>query len=436
MATEHLSKTVNFKERFLSILDSSDTETTAKRLSVTPNNVRKWVGGNLDQGFAACQKMVNEMIEAGELTLVNGMAPERGKKAPSNTPSKAMTSLAAIFGPDVAEKTKEWLKTFEEHGSLFVRSIGMGEQRDVTHGIVEAPQTTSYDTKSDETPNAPDFSQLDKPKEVAKPLLGRLSPEQSAAARGVIETGPDAIEKSHFAILLPTHRDFPPVVLMDVLAQWKATLPEEVAEALAPLHLQSDSLIHRARNVLAERFLASGQEWSYWQDSDIVAPTGNAAWFKTKVPNNYPDDFFRQAAIRRLTGHNKSIVSAVYCQRNHTHQLLNQMGVNPANKTHKELAERLKQGPVDKLVEVQWSGFGCIAVHRQVFLDIAEKCPDVKGTKEGDPRGFFNPTPQTDGPEVDGEDIAFCKRARDAGHPTFLDCAVIAGHVGRTAYLP
>ena len=59
------------------------------------------------------------------------------------------------------------------------------------------------------------------------------------------------------------------------------------------------------------------------------------------------------------------------------------------------------------------------------------KHPELAPKMEGEPWDFF-------GNDVgrQGEDMHFCKLARDVGHRSFLDCGVFAGHVGNYPFMP
>jgi hypothetical protein len=69
-------------------------------------------------------------------------------------------------------------------------------------------------------------------------------------------------------------------------------------------------------------------------------------------------------------------------------------------------------------------------VHRKVYEDIAVKFPGI-WPKDGEAQ-FFTPI---EGKErMWGEDQSFCWRAKEAGHPTYLDLGLICGHQGAMCY--
>lgn len=233
------------------------------------------------------------------------------------------------------------------------------------------------------------------------------------------------------SFLTPINRDMSYAVVLSMLGNWKSTLPEEIRGQLANMDFEPDTTPHNSRNILATRFLASGNEWSFWLDSDTIAPTGNPSWFKRRTGSKHADRWFAQSAFERLTSRGKSLVGGVYIQRSTGGKIVAQPGLSPIGDGDARLVDEIKEGPQDKVVQVGWIGFGCVAIHRRVFEDILAGQEGVRG-EEGKPHRFFNPI--EGGPQ--GEDIAFCKRAAEAGHPTFLDMALHCGHVGKYAFMP
>jgi hypothetical protein len=277
---------------------------------------------------------------------------------------------------------------------------------------------------------------------VPAPVQGRTIPEPAAATEVVKRTtieGPKkeqdpvkALEKARkFSILCPINRDMSYVVVMSMLGQWKATLPESVQDLLGHLNFETDTNPHVGRNRLATAFLKTQDEWSFWLDSDVIAPTGNPGWFKRRTGNKHADHWFGKAAITRLTSHpGKLFVGGLYATRTADRKIVASPS-DTKNESDKMTAEDIRKGPIDKLIQVDWIGFGCTAVHRKVFEDILERVPGVR-QPEGKWHEFF--TPLSGGNE--GEDMAFCKRAAQAGHAPHLDLSIHCGHVGKFCFNP
>jgi hypothetical protein len=195
--------------------------------------------------------------------------------------------------------------------------------------------------------------------------------------------------------------------------------------------VQSDTVIHRSRNVLAHRFLKSGAAWSLWLDSDIVPPIANADWYRWITGSQtVPDEVARYDVLERLTGHNKAIVGGVYASRRWHGQLVIQPEIRPRSHEDKLLCNDVRKGTARGLVDVDWIGFGCALVHREVFVEVQRRFPDLAPVAEYAPWRFFQP--QGD----EGEDEAFCQRVKACSIPIWLDTQLICGHVGNVAFMP
>ncbi len=284
------------------------------------------------------------------------------------------------------------------------------------------------------TPNFASYKHaaIDPSEEVQQPI------EKAEEPVAIIpEPEPELVEKpapatarnlSGIHMLVPVNRPIVPAVVTSLLGQWKATLPQDVRENLAVFDLQNDTLIHHARNLLADRFLKSGKEWSFWMDGDVLAPNGNPAWFKRWTGTTAPAEFSSIAAVESLTRHpGKKIVSAVYCQRNPTRKIL------APDSFIKEHGEEIRLGPSKKVVPSPWVPFGCVAVHRDVFLAIKAAYPELEPKTQG-PNEVFNFFGADT--ETNSEDVVLCKRAKAAGHQAYFDLGVHCAHVGSFAYLP
>jgi hypothetical protein len=180
-----------------------------------------------------------------------------------------------------------------------------------------------------------------------------------------------------------------------------------------------DAMIYHARNKLATRFLATGAEWSLWIDSDIIVPTGRATWYKwiTNANINFPDEIAGLHTVTRLLSHGKTIVSGTYFGRQRTGKVVSSAHYVPEQE---QAARRMDDG----IIPVDWVGFGCVLVHRSVFLDIQKKFPDRAPNGRRTEWNFFQPGLDT------GEDVEFCRIAKQAGHQVWLDTRLQCFHVG------
>lgn len=195
--------------------------------------------------------------------------------------------------------------------------------------------------------------------------------------------------------------------------------------------VQADTKIDRSRNMLAHRFLQSGCTWSLWIDGDMAAPIANRDWFRWITASEViPDEACRYDVLERLLGHGKAIVGGVYASRRFHGRLVMQPEINPRHHEDKLLCNDIRRGTARGLAGVEWLGFGCALVHREVFLEVQRRFPDLRPLSEYAPWRFF----QTLGDE--GEDEAFCTRVRACSIPIWLDSQLFAGHVGSMCFMP
>jgi hypothetical protein len=195
-----------------------------------------------------------------------------------------------------------------------------------------------------------------------------------------------------------------------------------------------DAVISNTRNKLADHFLKSNAEWSLWIDDDIIPPIGRAAWWKNICRTNadYPERVAGQHVAHRLMEHGKSgkkVVGGLYFGRNSQGSPMFYEGLIDRE------AHMAARNMEDSVRKCGWVATGCLLVHRQVFLDIQAKFPELAPV--------LNPEPMQPKREfwdffrlgvTDGEDVAFCKRAREAGHDVYVDTGLVCGHVGYQVY--
>lgn len=271
--------------------------------------------------------------------------------------------------------------------------------------------------------------------QIHKTTMGDGIESEKYTQPGELEKPAEAPRK-RISILMPTssEKGVMAVTTLALLGSWKATLPAEHQALLANLDIQTDTNAHSARNMLATRFLKTQNEWSFWMDRDMIVSFGNPAWFADKTGKAYDQQFAGQAYINRLMSHNKTIVGCAYSERSRHGRMLFAGGMKEKGAPDTELMAEIRSGPKDKLVMVDWIGFGAIAVHRKVLEDMIERCPEVKPASGTTDFRFFNPLPEAT--SHGGEDVAFCTRAKRAGHATYMDLSCIAGHVGMQSYMP
>lgn len=194
---------------------------------------------------------------------------------------------------------------------------------------------------------------------------------------------------------------------------------------------QADTMINRSRNMLAKRFLESGCTWSLWLDSDIAAPISNPDWYRWITScTTVPEEYCSYDVLGRALSHSKAVIGGVYASRKWRGALVIQPEIHPRSHEDKLLCNEIRRGTARGLAEVDWIGFGCALIHREVFLEIQRNFPSLAPQMEIAPWRFF----QTEGDE--GEDEAFCRRVRGCGIPIWLDTQLICGHIGSMAFMP
>lgn len=215
-------------------------------------------------------------------------------------------------------------------------------------------------------------------------------------------------------LCLPQYNRPHPSYMFSIMAMWDRT-------KMRLEHRANDSMIARSRNHIAKRFVESGCEWSIWFDDDMIFPFGNAGIYYTMLggPRHIPSEFLGVHTINRLTSWKKTVVGGMYWDRRGSGRLI-AGGSTPI----------LSPIPSNTLAAVKFVGTGCLAVHRQVYLDIEKKFPDViNKNAPGNESGYFAPILDQSG-RMMGEDESFAWRATEAGHPSHLDLGLICGHVG------
>lgn len=276
-------------------------------------------------------------------------------------------------------------------------------------------------------------------------------------------------------LLLPWYKETSPVTAFSILGLLER-------DKMGALLRHNDAFIAHSRNTLADQFIQTGAEWSLSIDSDMVIPWGNAAWFNHFTGFNLPEKYAGKHLANALLSHNKTIVGATYFGRNPKGRA---MYYEAMLSTPESIAEnaRVRQGPIDELKPVEWCATGALLVHRQVFLDIREKFPNLAPKHPSEPWHYFTNandaainrvvslSEQTalalqhvregkldisqlekfledvrlqleetkvadirDSRMAMGEDQVLGRRAKIAGHQSYVDLSVHCGHIGNACY--
>lgn len=230
-------------------------------------------------------------------------------------------------------------------------------------------------------------------------------------------------------ILLPVYRTFNADTHFTLFANYAKYGPEKIG-----MIMQKRTVIHEARNILADKFLKTDAPKAIFCDDDMILPCGLPALFNGRYKAGVSNEKASVNAISRIMSHgdDRPIVGSLYFGRNsdgmaQCHKGKNEPGANT----------KFRNGTYKGLVADNWVGTGFMRINREVFLAMKEA---IDGGKWGDdlkPRGnngiygFFTPLMV----KV-GEDVSFCMRAKELGYQAYIDTGLVSLHVGDMAFGP
>lgn len=232
-----------------------------------------------------------------------------------------------------------------------------------------------------------------------------------------------------------------------------------------------DAFVSHSRNGCADVFLKSDIDWLLSIDDDLIVPIGsgkeNADWFNAHTGLNLPEKFAGQNAVDRLVSHGKTLIGGLYWGRSLKGKAMYAEGMNVPSE-----AEFARRGPHDLIRETRWVATGFQLTHRSVFEAIEKKFPRLARGPNGKGGQWYSSSEHTAMETIDsvrellsrgplsgetahkalsmlevgasearrksslgaGEDVTFCVRAKEAGHPAFVDHGLWCGHVGQLVY--
>lgn len=255
-------------------------------------------------------------------------------------------------------------------------------------------------------------------------------------------------------LILPSYKSVSPMTTVCV-----AQLSDRRRVAL--MQNFDDAFVAHTRNNCAREFLRSSYEWALWMDDDMIVPCGQPGWFKAYCGwPKFPDKFASMNAIDRLLSHQKTVVGGLYFGR--------RPGAGPVyaeGMSIKSEADYARSGPHDLIKPTNWIGFGCTLTHRSVFDDIVKRYSSLNGQWfTSSEHRLMDDVSKTlkmlgEGPMTGekalkayemldaakthadkvcslgvGEDVIFCRRARESGHQVYVDMGLVCGHVGHRVY--
>lgn len=360
---------------------------------------------NIKMGIEAAQKVLTD-IDDRDTRLEEVVNLLFGKDA--------LTKLEAFQKELIAKKYGRIEMDLDKEGGLLVQ---------VTHERAKVPVFEEA------------VEQQNEASESIGNLIDSIRPKTKPEGRNpeaVLQAVLDGKWSRKVVMLMAANRDINPHVAFGIFANLRK-------QPWMGMDFEANTVIQRARNLLAMRFLQSEAEWSFWMDSDVVVPFRDPAFFFDQKRLAADASFispkhFDVMAVERMLSHQKTIVGGVYQMRTQGRQakMVIQPHLHPRGKEDEQLvADMLAKGPQDKLVKVDYVATGCAIVHRSVYESIMKKFPDRMPKHAGEPFDFFGHDVGTG-----GEDIAFCKLASAAGHQSWLDAGLWCCHVGNYAFFP
>lgn len=156
--------------------------------------------------------------------------------------------------------------------------------------------------------------------------------------------------------------------------------------------IESGTLVYMARERIAHKAINEKYDYVLWLDSDMI---------------------FSPEILDDLMFSGQQFVTGIYHARRKGYAscIFKEIEIN-------EKVERFEEYPSETF-EIAGCGFGCVLVSREIL----EQVCIYYGTCFTPLKGY-------------GEDIAFCKRARDMGFKLWCEPSVVCGHIGHIAIYP
>lgn len=161
------------------------------------------------------------------------------------------------------------------------------------------------------------------------------------------------------------------------------------------------TLVHTARNILAEEFLNTDCEWAFWLDSDMVLPA-NTIPIMMRWAKKLDAQFLTGIYYQRMGKHNPLVLVRDEKLRKYEDDFSHSAIIPP---------EGCKTP-----FKIHCCGFGCILMHREVLMKLEKpyfKYDYISAKKEL------------------SEDFYFCIQARKAGIKLWAIPELECGHIGQ-----
>lgn len=208
------------------------------------------------------------------------------------------------------------------------------------------------------------------------------------------------------SFLMPSRTVVDPRVLQSALA---LTVHAAQLEIYLQPEVEYERLsVQNSRDSLAELFLASGNEWSFWMDADMLVPQ-KAVSTMLAHSHGQPSGTTDGQSYRMVTGIYYGRGNFELCRR------ATKAIVPGQEKEADKMIDAAMYRPIlhggtwsdTEPFEVEAAGMGCMMIHRNVFQSMK--------------RPYF---------DYEGEDYGFCGAARKLGYKIIALPSVQCGHIG------
>jgi len=288
------------------------------------------------------------------------------------------------------------------------------------------PENVDSEAKSDVPQRSTDDLEAPKPTRNLKTLKPPKAKKEEKAPNPITESrSPEGLpsyrcefEGRDIMIGFPCYKTTNPVTAFALIAMALDFGREKIRYEMSI----GDAMVYHSRNRLAKQFLETDAKWLLMVDDDIIPSIGRPGWMRAWVPTKtrtMTDVPLQRHVLHRLIGSGKSLIGGAYFGRQENGALMcSDLSLAPRAKAYE-----------DAIIPVDWVATGCMLIHRTVFEDIQKRHPELKSTKPDGAFNFFQP--KDDG---SGEDVSFCRRAKEAGHQPHIDLGLPVFHVGYGIY--
>jgi len=227
-------------------------------------------------------------------------------------------------------------------------------------------------------------------------------------------------------ILLPVYRSFNADTHYSLFANYARYGPEKIS-----MEMRKRTLIYEARSSLIHNGMKTEAETFMMFDDDMAFPCGSPGWYNGAMGANLPDRLAGINTISRLMSHpdEYGIIGVLYFGRHDAGKAQCASGFSSDAENTK-----LHMHEYTGLKKEDWVGTGGVRIKRWVIEEMDKaieggKWPELKRRSADSWNGYFTPRKVQE-----GEDVAFCLRAKELGIQTYLDCDIEAMHIGDRPY--